>query len=281
MIPKLQLQHVCKQYDLFAVQDLSFPVASGYITGFIGRNGAGKTTTIKMILSCIRPDAGTISMDGKPLASMQYLQKVGVVMDGTHLAKDWSMRDVEHAMAAGYDHWDGARFWQFLQEFGIASQKRVKELSRGMKTKLMFAIALSHGADLLILDEPTSGLDPSMRDELMGLLRDFVQDEHHTVLFSTHITQDLEQIADYIVFIDNGKLICSMPKDDFLDAYRILKFPPQAHDALHGKPILGMRKSEVHLECLIAAKDDGVFPPDAVRIQPTIDQIMILYGRGM
>lgn len=202
---KIEIKNLKKDYQNFALKDVNFSIPAGYVTGFIGRNGMGKTTSIKSILSLIQYQGEILSIHGDGKTKLNN-QKIGVIMDDSFLAKDWNMELVNQAMKVGYDKWEENTYWNFLEKFNIDKKLKVKELSRGMKIKLMLSIALSHNAELLILDEPTSGLDPSMREEFVEVISDYMQDDRHTVLFSTHITQDLETIADYIVFIDNGEI---------------------------------------------------------------------------
>ena len=206
---KIEIKKLKKNYQNFALKDVNFSIPEGYVTGFIGRNGMGKTTTIKSILSLIQYQGEILSIHGDDKTKLNN-QKIGVIMDDSFLAKDWNMELVNQAMKVGYDEWNENAYWKFLEKFNIDKKLKVKELSRGMKIKLMLSIALSHNAELLILDEPTSGLDPSMREEFVEVISDYMQDDNHTVLFSTHITQDFETIADYIVFIDNGEIVLAL-----------------------------------------------------------------------
>lgn len=275
---KVELKNLYKKFDTFTLDGLSFSVPKGFITGFIGRNGTGKTTTIKSILSLINYDKGEILFDGEKIKNREYLQDVGVVMDEPFLSLDWNMNYVNEAMKVGYDRWDSEIFYNYLSRFEINKKLKVRELSRGMKIKLMLAIALSHEAKVLILDEPTSGLDPSMRDELTDILKEFVEDEENTILFSTHITQDLEAIADYIVFIDDGKLINFCSKDDFLNKYIILKGALEDLNKIDDKYIIGRKVSAFGFEILIDRVELSNIEIETIEEIPTIDKILILYG---
>src|SRR4051794_21251113 len=180
----------------FRLRDVTFELPTGYVMGLIGANGAGKTTTIRCLLGMRRIDAGEIELLGHRLPGPVALrQDVGVVLDHTYLVGDWRLSEVERTLRPFYDRWDGVRYRQLLDEFGLDAAAKVKDLSRGMAMKLMIAIALSHLARLLVFDEPTSGLDPVTRDELLGIVGDFLLDEAHSVLFSTHITSDLDRIG--------------------------------------------------------------------------------------
>lgn len=278
---KVEVKGLCKKRDNFTLGEISFSIPKGFITGFIGKNGAGKTTTIKSLLSLINYE-GEVLVDGEvvSLSDLRYLQNVGIVMDEPFLAKDWTMRLVNEAMECGYDNWDGELFFSYLERFEISSKLKVKELSRGMKIKLMLAIALSHKANLLLLDEPTSGLDPGMRDEFVDLIKEYMEDEENTVLFSTHITQDLERIADFIVFIDNGKLVSSSTKDEFAEKYVLVKGGANELSLLDGVEVLGKRKSSVDFEALVEASKAQGLSEKLILEKPDIDKIMVLYGRN-
>lgn len=275
---KIELNDVSKTFENFKLGGISFSVPKGYVTGFIGRNGAGKTTSIRSILSLLKTE-GQIYMDGKPIESLDYLQNVGIVMDETFLGKDWTMSIVNQAMRIGYERWHEDLFFDYLDAFKIHHKTKVKELSRGMKIKLMLSIALSHEANLLILDEPTSGLDPMMRDEFTEIIQKFMEEEDRTVLFSTHITQDLEAIADFIIYIEEGQLIHSCSKDEFMDSYRILKGDPKQINLSDSKMILGSKQSMVGVEILVRKDQVDKFDQQLISEIPSIERIMMLYGR--
>lgn len=276
---KIEVVNLNKEYPAFRLKDVSFGIPKGYVTGFIGKNGMGKTTTIKSILSMLNYD-GTILIDGKNTKETNFHQEVGVVMDDSFLAKDWNSKHVNSAMRVGYDNWDEARFFQYLDEFNIDQDLKVKELSRGMKIKLMLAIALSHSAKLLILDEPTSGLDPSMRDEFVGLISSFMKEEDNTVLFSTHITQDLEAIADYIVFIDKGEIVLAKEKDEFKNYFMILKGDAENLERIDETAILGKKVGSHSCELLVKRDILSSVPGGFVEDVVTIDRIMVLFGKA-
>ena len=275
---KIEIKNLKKNYQNFALKDVNFSIPEGYVTGFIGRNGMGKTTTIKSILSLIQYHGDILSIHGDEKTKLNN-QKIGVIMDDSFLAKDWNMELVNQAMKVGYDAWDESTYWEFLEKFHIDKKLKVKELSRGMKIKLMLSIALSHNAELLILDEPTSGLDPSMREEFVEVISDYMQDDRHTVLFSTHITQDLETIADYIVFIDNGEIVLALEKEEFINYFMILKCGLENQNMLNTTAILGQKKTKYNIEYLVKRDAIDEIPNEYVEDEITIDKIMILYGR--
>lgn len=275
---KIEIKNLKKDYQNFTLKDVNFSIPEGYVTGFIGRNGMGKTTTIKSILSLIQYQGEILSIHNDEKTKLNN-QKIGVIMDDSFLAKDWNMELVNQAMKVGYEAWDENVYWKFLEKFNIDKKLKVKELSRGMKIKLMLSIALSHNAELLILDEPTSGLDPSMREEFVEVISDYMQDDKHTVLFSTHITQDLETIADYIVFIDNGEIVLALEKEEFINYFMILKCGLENQNMLDSDAILGQKKTKYNIEYLVKRHAIQEIPNEYVEDEITIDKIMILYGR--
>ena len=278
MTNKIEVKNLKKTYDNFVLGKNSFEIKKGFITGFIGKNGMGKTTTIKSLLSLINYD-GEVFVDGEDARNLNYLQDVGIIMDDSFLSKDWKISMVNEAMKCGYENWQVDKFFSYIKNFGIEKNKKVKELSRGMKIKLMFSIALSHQANLLILDEPTSGLDPSMRDELTDILKDFVEDENNTVLFSTHITEDLDRIADYIIFIDQGKIVENSSKEDFLEKYLVLKGGEEDRELLKDFDLLGIKSSDTSFEALVKNIDIEKIPDELILENPDINKILVLYGR--
>jgi ABC-2 type transport system ATP-binding protein len=276
----IEVKNLCKRYSDFSLKEVSFDVPSGYVTGFIGPNGAGKTTTIKSILNMVRPDSGELRVLGAEVGERRVGDQVGVVMDAPFYVDEWSITDVESAVAPFYTQWDHDCFNRRLREYNIAADKRVKELSRGMKVKLMLAVALSHGARLLILDEPTSGLDPVARDELCDALSDFVTDENRSVLFSTHITSDLEKIADYIVFILNGRIIYSGTKEKLLESYALVKGGLGDLERIEPSALIGLRKHATGFEAVTALSGRARLP-GGVMVEPvSLDELIIFMDRG-
>ena len=195
----LEINNITKDYKKFKIDNISFNLPKGYIMGFIGANGAGKTTTIKLILNMIKRDSGEIKVFGLDniREEERIKEQIGVVFDECYYLEDWTINDVEKAVSMFYKNWNSSIYEKYLKEFNLARDKKVKDLSRGMRMKLMIAVAFSHEAKLLILDEPTSGLDPVARDEFLDILRDYIEDEEKSVIFSSHITSDIEKIADF------------------------------------------------------------------------------------
>jgi len=272
-----------KSYDTFSLKDVSFKIPTGYIMGFIGPNGAGKTTTIKSILNMINHQSGKVSLfglDSKDYAG-QINEQIGIVMDSPFYVEDWTAADVEAAVSPFYSRWDGGKYVNLLKRFAIDRKKKIKELSRGMKVKLMIAVALSHEARLLILDEPTSGLDPVARDELCDMLSDFVTDENRSVLFSTHITLDLEKIADYITFILDGKIVYTGTKDALLEKYVLVKGGLSEISAEQKKLIIGLREHSTGFDGMTETESIGRLPKSLVFEPITLEEIIICMNKGV
>lgn len=277
----LEVKDLCKHYHTFSLKEVSFTLPEGYIMGFIGANGAGKTTTLKAILEMIQIDSGQIKLfdDRYREHPEQAKEELGVVMDLPFFVDDWSVNEVEDAITPFYSRWDKNKFRELLSFFKISANKKIKEFSRGMKVKIMLAVALSHDAKLLILDEPSSGLDPVARDELMDLLKDFVLDEKRGVIFSTHITSDLEKIADYITYIQGGKIAYSGLKDDLMERYQIIKGGLSDLSEDLEKELIGCRKFSTGFEGMILSDTARSLPPDFLLEPLTLDQYMIFMNK--
>jgi ABC-2 type transport system ATP-binding protein len=274
----LKVEGLVKKYESFALKNVSFSLPQGYIMGFVGPNGAGKTTTIKAILNMIQIDGGEIEIFGQKRNRESVNNKIGVVMDTPFYVKDWTVNDVQKAVAPFYPTWDREKFARLMTRFGIDRTKKVKDLSRGMKVKLMLGTALSHDADLLILDEPTSGLDPIARDELCDLLLEFISDERKSVLFSTHITSDLEKIADYITFILDGQIIYSGAKEDLLESYVLVK--GRELDVEQKRLLIGLRENQTGFSGITEINNMGRMPKDAIIEPISLDEFIIAMNRG-
>jgi ABC-2 type transport system ATP-binding protein len=270
----LEVRGLCKNYGSFALNNVAFDVPSGFIAGFIGPNGAGKTTTIKSILSVIQTDSGNIKVFGNDNAAVQN-EKVGVVMDAPLYVDDWKVADVETAVSPFYKEWDKRAFADYLKRFRLDPKKKVKELSRGMKIKLQIAVALSHNAKLLLLDEPTSGLDPVARDEICDLLREFVTDENKSVFFSTHITSDLENTADYITFILNGRIIYTGAKDALLEKYARVTGGIGELNLEHKKLVIGYREHGTGFEGMVETANIGKLQKNVLSEDVSLEEIII------
>ena len=221
----LMVDRLGKRYPNFSLQDVSFELQPGFITGFIGVNGAGKTTTLKAMLNIVRPDAGSVTFRGRDLHTHEAKakQQIGFMLGPIDVYPKHQVRTVVDVYRRFYDRWDGRTFAGYLERFGIDDRKKISELSTGMRVKLGIAMALSHGAQLIVLDEPTSGLDPVARDELLDVLHEVVEDGERSVLFSTHITSDLDKCAHFVIYIRGGQIIANDTKDDLIDGHRLVR----------------------------------------------------------
>lgn len=272
-----------KKYKEFTLSDVSFEVPQGTIVGLIGENGAGKSTTLGAILGLIHKDGGEISIMGNPIEELQpdMKEKIGVVFDGTNFSEELTPKKLNRVLKGIYVSWDEDYFFSLLKKLSLPTQKKIKSFSKGMKAKLSIAAAFAHRPKLLILDEATSGLDPVVRDDILDMFLDFVQDEENSILVSSHITTDLEKVADYIVFIHEGRLIFSKPKDELLESYGIVKCGSAQFDALDKQDIIAYRKQDYEWQVLIADRQSTEKKyPKAMVIPATIDEIMLLYVKG-
>jgi ABC-2 type transport system ATP-binding protein len=277
----LEVNDLSKYYPQFHLENINFSLPQGYIMGFIGPNGAGKTTTIKLILNMIRRDTGEIRINGLDNVKdeKQLKQDIGVVFDSHCLCESWNVTDTEKALSPFFEKWDSKVYQKLIAQFHLPPKKAVKEFSRGMQMRLMLACALSHDAKLLILDEPTSGLDPVVRDELLDILVDYISDGKRSILFSTHITPDLEKIADYITFIENGKMVYSGGKDELIDSFRRIMGGLHEINSEQKNKIIGYRENITGFEGLIKTSDMRFFQNS--EMEPvTIDEIMVAVHKG-
>lgn len=279
----LEVRNLRKDYGDFALDKLSFTLPRGVIMGLIGENGAGKSTTINCILNEIQKDAGEILIfDKDNIADEKEIKsKLGVVFDENHFPDIFTPLEIGKFMAGIYSGWEWPTYRQFLEKFELPKGKKIKDFSKGMKVKLAFAVALSHNAELLILDEATSGLDPIIRDDVLDMLIDFVQDESHSVLVSSHITIDLEKVADYITFIHKGKLIFSHDKDDLVDNYGIVNCGAAVFDVLDKTMVVAYRKEDYQYKVLVRDRNRASKNyPKAIVSPATIEEIMLFYVKG-
>lgn len=272
-----------KKYQSFVLDDVSFTVPNGAIVGLIGENGAGKSTTINAILGLINKDAGSIEILGKQDGEIDnsIRNRIGVVFDGSNFHNVLTANKLNRVFRNIYDEWDEEKFFSMLEKMSLPTEKKIKEFSKGMKMKLSIAVALSHNSSFLVLDEATSGLDPIVRDDILDMFLDFVQDDCHSILVSSHITSDLEKVADYIVFIHNGKVVFSKPKDELRYKYGIIKCGAAQFDAIDKNEVIAYRKQDYEWEILVADRAAAQRKyPKAIIDPATIDEIMLLYVKG-
>ncbi len=275
----IEIRDLCKNYDDFRLDHVSLTLPEGCVMGFIGENGAGKSTTINLILDLIHADGGEVLLYGEPntTAFPALKEDIGVVFDEDCFPETLNLRDINSVMRSAFRRWSEETFYGYVKRFGLPEKKKVKDYSKGMRMKLSIAVALSHGAKLLILDEATSGLDPVVRDELLDLFFEFVQDEHHAIFLSSHITSDLEKICDYVTFLHRGKVVFSEEKDALCERLGILKCSREQLRELDEKAILGVRESSFGAEALV----ERSLAPTGLMIDPvTLDDIIVFLAKG-
>lgn len=281
----LELQQISKTFPKsnFTLDKVSFSLPYGSILGFVGENGAGKTTTIGCILNTIRKDSGMVKLFGKEMLDMDtdIRENIGVVYDGDNFPAYWTAKQLSLVMEGLYTQWDSALFQNYLEKFHLPIKQKIKHYSRGMTMKLAIAAALSHHPKLLILDEATSGLDPIMREEMLDVFLEFVQEENHSILLSSHITSDLEKVADYIVLLHNGKLIMNVSRNDLVYQYAVMRCKERQFLALDSSDILAYRKRDFQIDVLVPdGKEAQRKYKDAVVDHVSVDEIMLLLVKG-
>lgn len=279
----LKIEGLTKSYEDFTLKNINFHIPKGCIMGLVGENGAGKTTTIKLILNLIKRDKGGINIFGLDniQSEMEIKERIGVVLDESNFYIDLNPNDISKIMGNIYKNWDNNIFFDYLKRFNLPRNKTIKDLSKGMKMKLSIAVALSHNPDLLILDEPTSGLDPIVRNEILDIFLDFIQDEEKSILFSTHITSDLDKIADYITFIHSGEIVFSKDKDELINDYGVIKCGKDDFNRIDSKDIVGYRKNQFGYEVLITNRQLSEIKYKGLTIDlVNLEDIMLFYIRG-
>ncbi len=280
----LEINKLVKTYEGFALKEVSFALPKGYIMGFIGPNGAGKTTTIKLILNLIRRESGSIQVFGMDNIRDEVAVKsrIGFVHDAPLFYDYLGLHQIKNIIAPFYKRWDDAVYKRLFSEFDLPEGKKFKELSRGTRMKFALVLALSHHADLIIMDEPTSGLDPVFRRELLEKLAQLLQDEEKSILFSTHITSDLERIADYITFINAGQVVFSSAKDALLEQWGIIKGGKELLNESTRSLFRGIRLHEYGFEALTSdcERVRRTFNGQVVIERATLEDIMFYIVKG-
>lgn len=276
----IEIKNVSKDYGDFKLDNINFSVPEGMVCGFIGQNGAGKTTTIKLMLDVIQADEGEIFLFGQNIKNnpAKLREDIGVVFDEMGFHEFMTGKDINIMMRNIYKNWDEAVYFDFLKRFSLPAKKKCRDFSRGMRMKLQIAVALSHHAKLLIMDEPTSGLDPIVRNEMLQIFREYVVEEDHTILLSSHITGDLEKLADEVVFIDSGKIILTGNKDDILEKHGILRCKKSQFNKVDKSFIVNVQSGSFGVEALVndRKKCEKLYP-DMVMEQAGLEEIMIYY----
>ena len=276
----IEIKGLTKKYDGFTLDDISFDVPKGSVMGFIGQNGAGKTTTIKAIFNIISRDAGTIKVLGLDNIENEYEIKedVAAVFDELPFHEDFNAKQISIVLSNVFKNWDNEKFKELLTRFALPEKKKIKQFSKGMKMKLQIATALSHDAKILIMDEATTGLDPVVRNEILDIFREYLQDGERSILMSSHITSDLEKIADCVTFIDKGKILLSGYKDDILDTHGLLKCSKADYENIDKEDIISARITDFGVDAMVSdrvmcnKKYSGV-----VIDKTTLEEIMLFY----
>lgn len=279
----LEVKNICKRYDGFELKNVNLSLPKGMIMGLIGENGAGKSTTIKAILNIINTDSGEVKIFGldNKKCEKELKEDIGVVLDDSFLSDYLNPKDINKIMKNIYKRWDEKLFFKYMDDFKLPIDKLSKDYSSGMKMKLKIAVALSHHPKLLLLDEPTSGLDPIARNEVLDIFQEFIQDENNSILVSTHITSDLENIADYITFIHEGEIILSKSRDELLENYGIARCTEKEFNKIEKNDFIKYKKNKYEYDVLV--KDKFEFRKKyniEIIDKPTIENIMIIYIKG-
>jgi ABC-2 type transport system ATP-binding protein len=278
----LEVNDLNKTFTGFSIDSVSFKLPAGAIMGFVGQNGAGKTTTIRLILNMLKRNSGEIKVFGLDNIKneLEIKQNLGIIFDDLFLIEMWRIREIEKSIKGFYKSWNSELYRNYLDKFKLSLDKKIKELSRGMKIKLMLAVAMSHNAKLLILDEPTSGLDPVARNELLNIFNEYIADGERSILFSTHITSDLEKAAEYITLIDNGRLFYSGATGDLINNYLIVRGKPEYLSSELEKNIIGLTINQSVFVGMVKSSILQDIPREIVTGVPSIDGILVYISKG-
>ena len=278
----LTISGLTKKYKAFTLNNISLSLPKGYILGYVGQNGAGKTTTIDLIMDFKKKDEGSIKVFGEKIEGNEedYKTMIGYVADGCYFPDIVTVREIIGILRDFYASFNEVRFNELMGEWNLPTDKPIKEFSKGMKVKLMLASVLSRDTKLLILDEPTSGLDPIFREELLGILQEYILDGEHSVLFSTHIMSDVEKISDYICFIDNGHIVLNDTKDNILEDHMIVKGGAGELDICKDYTI-AFKKTDIGFEALMKKNDINKFENKFLTEKPNIEDVVIYYTKKL
>lgn len=275
------VKDLCKNFSDFTLDHVSFCVPKGRIVGFIGENGAGKSTTINLILNELKKDGGQIRIFGKDHRERSVRERIGVVFDECSFHDIFTPDHIEKILSAIYRTWDSPLYHRYLEQFRLPADKPVGDFSKGMKMKLSIICALAHDPQLLILDEATTGLDPVVRDEILDLFLEFIQDESHSIFFSSHITSDVQKIADYVILIHQGKIVFEEQKDDLVCNYGIVRCGKEKFAALSPEDYIIHRTTSVSTECLVRDKETMKRRhKDMIVDNASLEDIMLFYLKG-
>ena len=279
----LEIKNLGKSYKNFRLDDITFNVERGTVMGFIGPNGAGKSTIIKLIMNLVKKDSGSINIFGLDNIkyNREFKQKIGFVYDENYFYEELNIIEMKNILSPFYKNWDNTIFEKYVKEFELPKKNKIKTLSKGMKMKLSLALALSHKAELIIMDEPTAGLDPVFRSELLAILYNIIQDENVSMFFSTHLTDDLEKIADYITFINKGKLVFSETKDKIVESYGLVKGAKELLDKDTRREFVSIKETGFGFEALTKDIDKArkLFKGSVIE-RASLEDIMVYTVRG-
>ncbi len=276
----IEINGLTKRYDGFTLDNISFNVPKGSIMGFIGQNGAGKTTTIRALLNIIKPDGGTIKMLGMDHIEHEYeiKEQIAAVFDELPFHESFNANQLSTMFGGMYANWDREQFFSFLDRFGLPRRKKIGKFSKGMKMKLQISTALSHGAKLLIMDEATTGLDPVVRNEILDIFRNYLQDENNSILMSSHITGDLEKIADGVTFIDRGRILLSGYKDEILESHGVIKCTKADYGNIAPDDCISARLNDFGAEVMVADREAAKRKYSGLTVdKTTLEEIMLFY----
>ncbi|ERK29398.1 ABC transporter ATP-binding protein [Clostridium intestinale] len=280
----LEINNLRKTYKGFSLKDINIKLEQGYITGFIGANGAGKSTTIKSVLNLINRDSGDVKIFNKDNKTndKELKNKIGVVLDEGYFYEELTLKEMKNIISPMYSNWDENQFNNYIRRFNLPLDRKISKLSKGMRMKYSIAIALSHNAELFIMDEPTSGLDPIVREELLEILSDIIQEENKTIFFSTHITSDLDKIADYLIIINDGKILLQGAKDEIIEGHRLVKGDKNLLTLENRKDFVAIKENSYGFEALTkeANKLSRTYGDKLVMEKPNIEEIMLYYIRS-
>lgn len=279
----LEVKNLKKKIDKFSLDLVDFSLKEDCITGFIGINGSGKTTTIKTLLGLYPKDDGQINIFGKEIekSESEVKNRIGVVMDEGYFYEEMTLKEMKSILAPAYTNWDELIFLDYIKRFKLNLNQKIATLSKGMRMKFAISLALSHHADLLIMDEPTSGLDPLVRSELMDIFLDFMKEPGHCIFFSTHITSDLDKIADMLILIDNGKIIINESKDELIERHALVKGDNNLINEYTRKLFLSLSQTSFGFEGITDKKNViSEQMNDVIIERPSIESIMLAYIEG-
>lgn len=283
MEPVINLQGVSKKINGFSINDMNLQIEKGMVTGFVGENGAGKSTTIKLIMNLLKPDEGDVKIFGLDYRQheKEIKERIGFVYDSNIFFEGMNLKDIKRVIAPAYPQWDDALFNDYIDRFELPMNRSIKNFSKGMQMKASIALALSHHAELIVMDEPTAGLDPIFRRELLDLLQELMVDSNQTIFFSTHITTDLDRIADYIAFIQNGKLLFNQNTEQLADEYAIVKGGNDLLDPDTEKYFINIKQANNGFTALTNQKSAiiDVFEDEVLIERATLEDIMY-YSKG-